>query len=97
LPTHEESLRFLADYHRLSAAEQAAFRRAVKLFRVGLLSGRFHPSLRVKSYKSVSGWNEMTWAPNGRALWAYGKPIPGGHGPHIIWLRVGTHDIYKDL
>ena len=67
----------------------------MRLFRAGLATGRFHPSLRVKSYKSAPGWNEMTWAPDGRALWTYGKPIPGRPGPHIIWLRVGTHDIFK--
>lgn len=31
---------------------------------------------------------------DGRALFAYGdSPHPGD--VHVIWLRIGTHDIYK--
>jgi hypothetical protein len=96
MPTHEESLRFLADYDRLSASQQKAFRRAVRLFRRGFDEGGFHPSLRVKGYKSAPGWYEMTWAPDGRALWRYGTPLQGKPGPHIVWLRVGTHDIFEN-
>jgi len=95
MPTHEESLRFLADYAKLSPAQQAAFRRATQLFREGLATGEFHPSLRVKGFKSEPGWYEMSWAPDGRALWAYGNPVRSNTGPHIVWLRVGTHDIFS--
>ena len=37
---------------------------------------------------------EMTFAHNGCAFWAYGTPILEGQ-PHIIWLRIGTHDIFR--
>ncbi|WP_239372352.1 hypothetical protein [Frankia sp. Cj5] len=95
VPTFEPVARFLAEFHRLSPAQQAAFRHAVALFRDGLTSGSFHPKLRVKSFKSESGVYEMTWAYNGRALWQYGDPIPGKPGPHVEWLRIGTHDIFE--
>ena len=34
----------------------------------------------------------MTWADDGRATFEYGEEVRAGH-PHIIWRRVGTHDI----
>lgn len=37
----------------------------------------------------------MTWANDGRALFKYGtSPHPGD--VHIIWLRVGSHEIFAD-
>jgi hypothetical protein len=59
-----------------------------------LESGSPRPGLRVKGYRGSSGVFEMTWAPDGRALFRYGDPVRPGH-PHIIWLRVGTHDIFE--
>ncbi|WP_261562666.1 hypothetical protein [Frankia tisae] len=38
---------------------------------------------------------ELRWAKDGRALWEYGSPVPSHDGPHVRWLRIGTHDIYK--
>jgi hypothetical protein len=43
VPTHEESVRFLADFHNLTPVQQAAFIRAARLFRAGLTAGAFHP------------------------------------------------------
>ncbi len=37
----------------------------------------------------------MTWAPDGRALFRYGDPVCEGE-PHVVWLRIGTHDILDD-
>jgi len=37
----------------------------------------------------------MTWAPDGRALFRYGDPVREGE-PHVVWLRIGTHDILDD-
>ena len=34
----------------------------------------------------------MTWAPNGRATFEYGDEITKGE-PHVVWRRVGTHDV----
>jgi hypothetical protein len=97
MPTYRPVARFLADYHRLSAEQQAAFWQAVRLFVAGLDAGQFHPRLGVKRFRGIPGAFELRWGPDGRALWMYGEPIPGRPEPHIIWLRVGSHDIYKDL
>jgi hypothetical protein len=36
----------------------------------------------------------MTWAPNGRATWQYGPEQRPGER-HVIWRRIGTHDIFR--
>jgi hypothetical protein len=45
---------------------------------------------RVEGTRDV--W-EMTWAPNGRATWHYGPEQKPGE-PHVIWRRIGTHEIF---
>ncbi|WP_165485715.1 hypothetical protein [Frankia sp. Cppng1_Ct_nod] len=95
MPTFQSLGRFRAEYDRLSQKDKAAFRAALPLFIAGVATGQFDPRLRVKGFKSEPGVYEMTWARNGRALWRYGDPIPGKPGPHIIWLRIGTHDIFE--
>jgi hypothetical protein len=37
----------------------------------------------------------MTWAPDGRATFSYGTPVKEGEA-HIIWRRIGTHDIFTN-
>jgi hypothetical protein len=36
----------------------------------------------------------MTWAADGRATFEYGQEIRPGE-PHIIWRRIGTHDVFR--
>jgi hypothetical protein len=38
---------------------------------------------------------EITFAPDGRATFQYGDEIDPGT-PHIIWRRVGTHDVLRE-
>jgi len=35
----------------------------------------------------------MTWAANGRATFQYGPELTPGQA-HVIWRRVGTHDVF---
>jgi len=36
----------------------------------------------------------MTWEyHDGRAIFRYGEEVPGKAGPHIIWERIGGHEI----
>jgi hypothetical protein len=95
VPTFYRSPRFRRDYNALTHAQQEAFKAAVKRFFADLQAGHFRPGLRVKGYRGSTKTFEMTWAPDGRALFEYGDPIRPGH-PHIIWLRVGTHDIFDE-
>ena len=55
----------------------------------------FAPALRVKRLQGSPGVWEVTFAPDGRATFSYGKEIRPGE-PHVIWRRVGTHDVLRD-
>lgn len=68
------------------------------MFVSDLRSGRFRTGLRVRGVRRMPGVYdvyEMTWAPDGRATFNYGDPVPEGE-PHIIWRRIGTHDIFRE-
>lgn len=95
MPTFATAVRFMRDYAGLSRAEQEAFKDARKQFVDDLRSGRgFRPGLRVKGVKSAPGVFEMTWAGDGRATWEYG-PVQRPSETHIVWRRIGTHDIFR--
>ena len=95
MPTYEADPRFWRDWERLTEAQRALFLAAVRQMRDDLRAHRqLHPSLRVKGFQGQRGIFEMTWADDGRAMFRYGtSPHPGD--VHIIWLRVGTHDIFR--
>ncbi len=95
MPTHDETARFLRDYARLTAEQQAAFRAALRRFRRGLDLRVFPPNLRVKRVQDHEGVWEMSWAEDGRATFEYGAELRPGD-PHVIWRRVGTHDIFRE-
>lgn len=96
MPTFAWLARFGADFDRLTPAQQAAFLASVVLFVEDLRgSGRFRKGLRVKAVKGATGVFEMTWADDGRATFQYGDAVVAGE-PHVIWRRVGTHDIFKE-
>jgi hypothetical protein len=93
LPTYERSRQFVDDYSNLSLDQRRAFRSAVQKFVADLRRGRgFRPGLRVKGIKGSPGMFEMTWAPDGRAVFSYGASIREGE-PHIVWHAVGTHEV----
>jgi hypothetical protein len=95
VPTFAWLARFGADFERLSPAQQAAFLAAIAQFVEDLRAGgQFRKDLRVKGLQGASGVFEMTWADDGRATFQYGDPVLAGE-PHVIWRRVGTHDIFK--
>lgn len=95
MPTFEWLARFGADFDRLSPAEQAAFLAAIAQFVEDLgAGGRFRKGLRAKGVQGTSGVFQMTWAGDGRATFQYGEAVQGDD-PHVIWRRVGTHDIFR--
>lgn len=95
MPTFAWLARFGADFDRLTPSQQAAFLAAVAQFVDDLRAGgRFRNGLRVKGVKGAPGIFEMTWADEGRATFSYGQPVRAGE-PHVIWRRVGTHDLFK--
>ncbi|MCL7382222.1 hypothetical protein [Streptomyces sp. 35G-GA-8] len=93
MPTFETLSRFTADLKRLSPAQRQRFRCVVlDSFVPDLRTGHFRPGLRIKRIQRAPGVYELTWAGNGRATWSYGKEKIQST-PHVIWRRIGTHDI----
>ena len=52
----------------------------------------FRKGLRVKGIRGAAGMFELTWADDRGATFSYGTSIREGE-PHIVWHRVGTHDV----
>jgi hypothetical protein len=92
VPTYEATERFWREHRRLTAAQRAAFKRAVEHFVADLEAGQFRAGLRVKGIVGMPGCFEVTWADNGRAIFTYGSEVRPGE-KHVIWLAVGTHAI----
>lgn len=94
MPTFATTPRFRRDYRKLTAAQRERFRKIVITeFAPDAEAGRFRSGLRVKGVQGAPGVYEMTWAPDGRATWQYGKEQHLGV-PYVIWRRVGTHAIF---
>jgi hypothetical protein len=91
VPSHARTRQFDRDWKGLSSADCDRYRVAFRRFDADLGAGRFRPGLRVKGVQGAPGVFEMTWAPNGRATFEYG--VSKGSGAHVIWRRIGTHDI----
>jgi hypothetical protein len=95
MPTHEEEPDFLRDWASLSPAQKRRFLKTVNKMVEDVRAGRgFRNSLRVKGIQGSTNVFEMTWADDGRATFEYGRsPHPGD--THIVWRRIGGHDILK--
>jgi hypothetical protein len=93
VPSHERSRRFERDVAALTPAQRRRFRTAFLRFDQGLGSGTFRPGLRVKRVEGTDGIFEMTWAPDGRATFQYGESQ--GERAHVLWRRIGTHDVFR--
>jgi hypothetical protein len=93
VPTYETLRRFERDHGALSPEEKREFKEAIRKFVEDLERGQgFRKGLRVKGVRGAPGVFEMTWADDGRATFSYG-PSRHRDDPHIIWHRVGTHDV----
>lgn len=106
MPTFGRRLRFENDYRRLRPAERLLFLATRDEFRDALLRWEAQgcrpnvppcpDHLQVQDVKGHAGIWEITWEKhNGRATWEFGDQIFPGL-VHIIWRRVGGHDIYND-
>jgi hypothetical protein len=94
MPTYELAARFWQDWNNLTPEQQRRLRQAVAKFVEDLRRGQgFRRGLRVKGIHGAEGVFEMTWADDGRATFHYGEPQQAGE-PHIVWRRIGTHEIF---
>ncbi len=96
MPTFQTTPRFERDWKQLTADLRARFRRViVDQFVPDLTRGSFRAGLRVKGVHAAPGVFEMTWAPDGRATFSYGRSRREGES-HVIWRRIGTHDVFRE-
>ncbi|HEY8687255.1 MAG TPA: hypothetical protein VIO57_16760 [Chloroflexota bacterium] len=96
MPTYDTLGSFWRDFDRLTQADQDAFIEAKSKFAEDADSGDFRASLRVKPMHGWAGIWEMSWEGNdGRATFEYGSERKPGKR-HVIWRRIGTHDIFRN-
>ena len=93
MPTFEAEPRFLRDYRALSKERKRLFAAAVRLLMVGLKPRRVPAGRRVKRVQGAIGVWELTGASDGRATFEYGEELRAGDA-HVIWRRIGTHEIF---
>ena len=96
MPTFETLPRFERDWKKLTAQQQATFRKVVTEVFVPDLAAPdrpFRPGLRVKGVTARPGVFEMTWDSDGRATFSYGEEPVAGQ-THVICRRIGTHAIF---
>ena len=95
MPTWAATDRFYKDFATLTAGEKAAFRLAVSKLVEDFNAGRpARAGLRVKGVQGAPGIFEFTWAGDGRATFQFGEERHAGN-PHVIWRRIGGHDIFN--
>jgi hypothetical protein len=94
VPTYERTASFKRDWEAPMPEQKEAAKRALQRFVEDLKAGGgFRKGLRVKGVKGASGIFEMTWADDGRATFEFGTSLIADE-PHIIWRRIGTHDVF---
>ena len=92
MPTFDKTDQFKRDEARLALEEKAALKVALRKFLEDLPSRQFRRGLRVKGIRSADGVFEMSWSGDGRATFQYGPEVKPGE-THVIWRRVGGHEI----
>ena len=93
MPTYEVDDRFWQDFERLTPEMQRRFLAARDQFVADLRSRAFRAGLRVKKLTGHHSIWELTYAPDGRATFEYG-PRETSAEAHVVWRRVGSHDIF---
>jgi len=97
MPTHDEFEQFLREYRALSKHKRAPSRKAVRDMLADMKAQRsFRGGLRVSVLGGHPEIYEMTWdMPDGRATFMYGAEQKPGE-PHIVWRRIGGHEIFTN-
>lgn len=97
MPTFARLARFDRQFRRLPRELQRAFLAMLPLFIEALRSSppEFPQALRIKRVQGTAGVWEISFAPDGRATFEYGNEVRPGE-PHVLWRRVGTHDVLSD-
>jgi hypothetical protein len=97
VPTYDQTNAFRRDWNNLRREHRQQFLNMLPRFVACLKHGRrFDRELRVKPVRGSDGVYEVTWEGyDGRATFQYGREVKPGE-KHIIWRRIGTHDIFRE-
>jgi len=96
MPTRDVLESFWRDWADLTPQQKKSFRRAVAKLVDDLRARRgIRAGLRVKRVQGAPGIYELTWAPDGRATFSYGRSLAEDE-PHVIWRRIGTHGVLRE-
>jgi hypothetical protein len=96
LPTYSVDPRFTRDYAGLSPEEVRAFLRAKNRFVADLKAGLgIRRGSGVHQLAGHPGIYEFRWSLRGRATFELGPAVIAGQ-VHVIWRRIGGHEIYGD-
>jgi hypothetical protein len=96
MPDFQVTRRFERDWKQLTPESRARFQPVVTCqFVPELARGVFRAGLRVTGVQAAPGVFAMTWAPDSRATFSH-RPGQQAGEPHVIWRRIGTHDIFPE-
>ena len=95
MSSHSRTRRFERDWQQLTPDQRARFKVAFDRFDSDLDAGRFRPGLRVRRMEGTDAIFEMTWAPDGRATFELGEGHQTQGERHVVWRRIGTHDVFR--
>ena len=95
MPTFGREARFTRDWARLTRAQRARFLEVLPMFVAAVALNTFPAGLRVKRLKSAPDVWEMSFGPDERATFEFGPPVRPGER-HVIWRRIGSHDIFRE-
>jgi hypothetical protein len=94
MPTRDVLASFWRDWGELTPEQRREFKKALQKLIADLRAGQFRVGLRVKRVQGTDGIFEMTWTKDGRATFQYGDELNPGEA-HIVWRRIGTHDVFN--
>lgn len=96
MPTYAWQARFMREYRALSRQDKASFRRAKDRFVAALRADRPpEAGLGIEEMAGRPGIFEFHYSAGGRATFAYGTTARGADA-HVIWRRIGGHEIYRE-
>ena len=94
MPTFDRLALFKREYRRLTPEQRARFKVAV----AKLIAALSQTPPRVPGEPLVNplaghrGVYELRFAPDGRARFTFGASVREGQ-PHVIWRRIGGHEV----
>ena len=96
MPHYSYESAFMAEYNRLTSAQQQMFMAAVQQYIIGPLSNGQRPPAHL--VKNMSGYNlyEFRWDSSGRLRATCEMFVYPVGEMEVRWRRIGDHSIYQN-